>query len=761
MKYTRKVKNLVTGSSLGNLLMFARFDPETNLEGLWHSPDNRFYCGRWKIEFSIDDEKLTPDETIFEPLSQTTKYIYKSPSNKGGVNLTVAKKSFLPYIRMENFEKCKNKIRKLFYTFEIENNDRKKFELLITHEITLPAVNSPFFIKQPPENEKDKNFKITPNGRKLLIEPLNSEEEKRFLIFQHNPDLLNYNDKKIICTQKIEIKPNEKIKSISLFSIGDVENDENIFELFEVISQFSLEEINKVLNNAFVFTPDKTINDGIQWAKVNMCRVEHLYRTGLAFTNDPPQDIVVMRDLAWFVLGSDYVTPNVSHELLKFALKYGIHPDGKVTEYIHANEEKPKLYDYGLNINDDTPLLIWAIYHHANICNPNELSENYDKLKKIANYILTQLKDGLVFSSTDKTGVYGITGWRNIIENYNLSGYVTEINSECIFAIELMAKIANHLCNKNDATKYSNYVKIMRENFCSKLISEITGLPILNHDIEGIKHHDITGDLVFPLLFDVVDDEIKLKIAQKLTQPDIWTEYGARTVSKLEKNYDPEFGYQLMGGIWPNLTAWIGYAVRDFFPEKVYEALKNIYEIVESKNPSIFQNLVPGQFPERFNGENFKSRGMPLSPWMPPTYIWLAIEGLWGFKFDINTIEVKPSIPNNWKWLCIKNLPFRTCDIDAFIYNGKLYISGIENEKITFSINNSKENIIQIEKLNEDGIQVLGNGKIFYLLFKFPNKDGEYVFIASDEGFDGKLKINEKILNVNLATGDCALILLD
>ncbi|CUS91742.1 hypothetical protein JGI13_02011, partial [Candidatus Kryptonium thompsonii] len=280
------------------------------------------------------------------------------------------------------------------------------------------------------------------------------------------------------------------------------------------------------------------INSGFQWAKVNMCRVEHFYRSGFAFTNDPPQDIVVMRDLAWFVLGSDYVTPQFSHKIIEFALKHGVCKNGKVVEYVHADEVEPKPYDYNLNINDDTPLLIWALYHHSMLCNLNELRENYDKIKSIAEYILSQLRDDLVFSDSNSFGVYGITGWRNIIENYNLSGYVTEINSECIYALGLVAKIAYYLCNKEDFSRYKYYVRSLIKNFYEKLISELTGLPVLNIDINGVKHHDITGDLVFPLIFAFGDSpdefkefstedfehELKYKISMRLIQPDIWTE---------------------------------------------------------------------------------------------------------------------------------------------------------------------------------------------------------------------------------------------
>ena len=86
---------------------------------------------------------------------------------------------------------------------------------------------------------------------------------------------------------------------------------------------------------------------------------------------DPPQDIVVIRDLAWYVLGSDYITPEFSHHLLALAERHGFHEDGKLTEFIHANEELPELHDYKPNIIVDTALYVYTLYHYALLCKEN------------------------------------------------------------------------------------------------------------------------------------------------------------------------------------------------------------------------------------------------------------------------------------------------------------------------------------------------------------------------------------------------------
>ena len=116
--------------------------------------------------------------------------------------------------------------------------------------------------------------------------------------------------------------------------------------------------MEELLDTARIVTPDQSINRGAVWSKVNMRRVMAAYPQGHAFTNEPGvSSNVVMRDVAWFVYGCDHFMPEFSRGLLdKFAsLQY---PNGKVAEYFNALDGT--INDYGLNINDDTPLFILA-----------------------------------------------------------------------------------------------------------------------------------------------------------------------------------------------------------------------------------------------------------------------------------------------------------------------------------------------------------------------------------------------------------------
>ena len=105
------------------------------------------------------------------------------------------------------------------------------------------------------------------------------------------------------------------------------------------------------------------------------------------------------------------------------------------------------------------------------------------------------------------------------------------------------------------------------------------------------------------------------------------TPYGTHTVGSGEAEYHPNFGHGLMGGLWPNLTAWVAYAGRSDYPERVAEMMSSVYALSEPAEPAAGGHLVPGEFPEWFDGETFESRGMAMSPWMPRHTCGSALRG--------------------------------------------------------------------------------------------------------------------------------------
>jgi hypothetical protein len=430
----------------------------------------------------------------------------------------------------------------------------------------------------------------------------------------------------------------------------------------------------QILHRAVLITPDPEVNRGVLWAKANMLRTQVLANTGWCFVNDPTRsNNSVGRDTAWFAFGSDYITPEFSRESL---LWYATHLEkrGMVVEYYDIRNGKSE--DYGLNINDNTPLLILALWHHYTITGDLAfLKKVYACALKAANYILSQRnKQGLVWCTATGTADWGIVGWRNVIKNYRLSGATTEVNSECYAALVTAARMAEVLRNQEEAARFRAHAKSLREAINTHLLDKETGLYYLNIDLNGHPRTDLTSDLIFPVMFGVADDEIAAHIISRLSVPEFWSDAGIHTVPRNALNYGPTHGYGLLGGVWVGVTFWYAFAAARFNPEFMAYALAVSFRHY-STDP-LRNNTVPGQFSEWLHGETLANQGMMLSPWFPPRYLWAAIEGAAGLDVSTGVPSVTPQLAADWKWMGVRNLPLAGKRVTWFVVRAldlKLY----------------------------------------------------------------------------------------
>lgn len=743
LSYTYPVSSLFTGSSLGNRFVFAQLDEQTHLKGLWSSIDNQFYLGEWTVDIMLDGTLLHPHETVVAPESQTTRLV----NGEGSAE----RQFYLPFAATEETLRDIDGSRKGIYLVRLQTGKTRSSLFVVRHSLVFPALPSPKFIKKPPVEQTQKHVKVVCRENHSEITTLGTPQEARVFWSTTPLHLCSSDDRSMVVEYSYQLQPGEILEIPFVFAFSPKGVERALVaaqgDPKRVLEQARAEYAD-LLSRTHIVTPEPVINRGLQWAKVNTARVQHTYRIGEGFTNDPPQDIVVIRDLGWYVLGADYISPAFSRGLLDLAEKYAFHEGGKLTEFIRANETKPEKHDYKLNINDDTPLYVYALYHHAVTSgDDNFLRYAYPLMKRACDWILSQITDGLVRCYADGTGVCGICSWRNIIENYNLTGAVTEINAECYHALCLTASVAQQLGHSDEASHYQRSADDLKKSINAQLISEKTGLYLLNIGTDGVRHHDVTGDLIFPVMFDVAEPDMSQRILERLTSEEFWTPYGTRTVSPKEENYDPDFGYQLVGGVWPNLTAWTAYCVCEDRPEKLIEGMLNTYRMSETERPVDFVNVVPGEFPERLHGETFISRGMTMSPWMPPTYLWLGVEGLMGVKPTLEGLEINPVIPPEWKWVAVRDLLYKQEKVSAFLHDGTLYSTHSVTSEYPVKVG---------AKVNT----TVDNERIFSICIAVD--DDLLLFAASDEQAEGKVTIeisgSRNEIDVKLKAGEAILI---
>jgi hypothetical protein len=425
------------------------------------------------------------------------------------------------------------------------------------------------------------------------------------------------------------------------------------------------DHFHAALLQSIVLTPNADVNLGVTWAKANMLRVQLKPKTGWSFTNDPSRSSkAVGRDTAFFAQGSDYMTPEFSRDSL-MAFVERQRPSGMMIEWYDMVTGETA--DYGLNVNDNTPLLILALWHHAVMSGDRAFLEHvYPHAKRAGEYILSQRNEsGLVWCTSRETGSRGIAGWRNVIENYRISGASTELNSECYGALRVLTKMADVLGKKSDSTRFEREAENLRAAVNRHLTNPDNGLYLLTIDADGTRRTELSCDLVFPVLYEVADAETAERIVRRLSADDFWTEAGIRTIPHDAPDYSPDRGSGLLGGVWVGVSFWYGFCASRFLPSKMEEALATTFENY-SRDPRR-SNTVPGQFSEWLHGETLVNQGMMLSPWFSPRYVWAAVEGALGFSPDFDGASLFPRFPSSWRWMGARNVPFQGRSLTWFV----------------------------------------------------------------------------------------------
>jgi hypothetical protein len=424
------------------------------------------------------------------------------------------------------------------------------------------------------------------------------------------------------------------------------------------------EHYHEALGRAVLMTPESQVNRGVLWAKANMVRVQLLTQQGWCFVNDPARsNNSVGRDTAWYAYGGDFVTPNFTRDALLWYVEH-LTSDGMVVEYYDIRNGKAETY--GLTINDNTPLLILALWHQYCVTGDRAFLERvYHKARRAAEYILSQRGDrGLVWCRAEGTGNYGIVGWRNVIQGYRLDGATTELNSECHAALAALAKIAAELGDTDSARRYDDAACELRAAINEHLLDRSRKLYYLTIDWDGHARTDVTCDLVFPVLFGVADPEIATNIVATLSRPEFWTDAGLHTVPRTAIDYGPAHGEGLLGGVWGGPTFWFAAAAAAFNAEFMAYALTASFKHY-AEDPRRY-NTVPGQFSEWLHGETLNNHGMMLSPWFPPKYLWAAMEGAAGLEITSRPPKLHGRLPPGWAWLGARNVMVRGRDVTWF-----------------------------------------------------------------------------------------------
>lgn len=398
-------------------------------------------------------------------------------------------------------------------------------------------------------------------------------------------------------------------------------------------------------NTCALHTPSPLLDRAFLYAKDNIARCMRYYTLGWGMSNAPHHwTLVVGRDTGWMAVGTDYVAPWFAPEALKVFCDRQ-KPNGQMLEYI--NMETGFSEDYGLNVADNTPLLMWALWHHWRQFADEGFREAFvPSMRAAADFLVREIGPrGLILAVPAGVETRGIASWRNIIPNTVLAGEVTELNALAAMALRYAAEFTNE-------PRYAAASERLAEAINTHLW---TGEGYLLHVQDEQPNAQITGDSIFTVLCGVAPPERARIVLERLAQPDFWTKRGLRTVPNSDPAYDPIGGVGLLGGSWPNLTLWYAATVAPYDPDRALAALEIVAQPVVE--PEEGAEVNGAEFAEFFHGETGANCGMPLSPWVAPTFLWAVMEGLLGVRWEAGTPTAQPHWPRGWEEARVERVP--------------------------------------------------------------------------------------------------------
>ena len=333
LSYEYDVNKLWLGGSYGNIEIFTRTDARSNLGGLWYAGDDQFYIGRMVMRLAVEGERLEARTTTFMPVSQLTTYI--------GHDVEARKTFFVPYGELDR--------RRVYQVARLRNFQPRAQQVEITLTIQYPQFAFAEFSKLPDMTQKNKL--VTSEARDgLVVTTTQGREDEVRVLGAPNAELVahRFDARTAELSYRVTLGPHEERDVPFIVVISNTGVDDAIAryrasaaEQPGAVLAATEEAFGRIVTTSDILTPDPAITRAIKWSKINTIREQRHYPIGNSFTNDTPQDILVVRDIAWFSVGSDYLTPDFSRGVMELVRDYGVEPGGEITEYIMACEDPP------------------------------------------------------------------------------------------------------------------------------------------------------------------------------------------------------------------------------------------------------------------------------------------------------------------------------------------------------------------------------------------------------------------------------------
>jgi len=395
------------------------------------------------------------------------------------------------------------------------------------------------------------------------------------------------------------------------------------------------------------------------WSKVNLQMLKH-YQKGFGlgyFAGLPHFPIYFGRDIAWTSFGAAAIgdLEAVKENLLLLA-KFQASEDGEdgfrepffKGEIPHEIRTEGTIYYYSV---DATPLFVMAVYNYY------KWSKDDIFLRFIYNNV-TRALDWCIDADRDKDGLieHGPEGFLPDVtwmDSHFRGKSAVDVQAIFCKALTCGARIAECLDDETHAKEWRNKAEELRSDIVKRYWSASDAFFCDTILPDGNPSKAQTINAVIPALLKLVDRDKALSVLSRVESQDFMTEWGVRTRSKKDPEYDGR-SYQ-KGGVWPFCTGWVAGA--EFAYDRYVEGLNCILRMAKGLEygANYFKEVLYGDTPP-IGTAPIHPGGCFIQAWSASMFLQSVVQGLLGVEPDENRygLKVIPYILPEWKKLEVK-----------------------------------------------------------------------------------------------------------
>ncbi len=413
--------------------------------------------------------------------------------------------------------------------------------------------------------------------------------------------------------------------------------------------------------------PDAALQNAYEWAQISTLQglVTNPYLgTGLVagykISGDdqrPGYAWFFGRDALWTSLAldaaGDFATTRAA---IEFLCKYQ-RADGKVTHEIAQGASFVSWFDkmpYAYAAADATPLLIIAMSDYVRRSGDLAFAAGkWDNIRRAHDFIL---------STYDKNGLprnEGVGhGW---VEGGPLLPVKTELYQSAV-VVEALKSLA-YLAQTSGKTDVADSAKQEAGNSQILLNKSFWNSSTRQYAFaldEAGKQVNVPSVLAsVPMWFGLLDESKSASMIERLSQPDIQTDWGMRIIPETDPRYDAA-GYH-SGTVWPLFTGWASVG------EYRYHAALPAYENLRANALLTFDGSL-GHVTEVLSGSYYQTLSMasPNQVWSSAMVISSLLRGMFGLETDALASQVtfNPHVPANWTSFSVNHVQSGSCLLD-------------------------------------------------------------------------------------------------